>query len=234
MIEQGSRFSGIRSRSRFMRLWLIGMSDGLTIPFAVLMALAGAAQTNTTIVICTLLAAACGALLMGLSGYYSGKAEDQHYSKPKTANGLTLSEFQKKELEKTPVFLAKLDIHEEIRNQASEELIRENKKWNEFITTYELTTDPSAKSRNGNKALIIGLSFFCGAFIPLLSFVFFQSRYLIIFSAVCLMIVAQAIFGYLKGVWTGTNPFANMLRAVLLSSAAATLAWFAGQALGKH
>ncbi len=222
------------TRARFLRLWLIGMSDGLTIPFAVFMAMAGAGQSGNHIIIFTLLTSAFGALLMGLSGYFSGKTEDQHYSSPNANEGLAFSEFQLKELKHTPEFLARLDINEDIRKQASDELISENKKWNEFITTYGLTTDASSKSRNGNRALIIGFSFLLGGFIPVLPIIFFTNLHSIILCSITLMILAQSFFGFIKGKWNGSNPYLGAVRAVLLSSLTGVLAWLAGRAIMMH
>ncbi len=207
------------------------MSDGLTIPFAVFMALAGADQSSRSIIIFTLLTSLFGAILMGLSGYFSGKTEDQHYSNPDIKEGISLSEYQLKELKQTPEFLARLDINEDIRKQASEELISENKKWNEFITTYGLTTERSSNSRNINRALTIGLSFLLGGFIPVIPFLFFSNIHSILLASTGLLILAQSVFGFIKGKWNGSNPFLGALRAVLLSSITATLAWFAGKAL---
>src|SRR5215217_7465583 len=63
----------------FLRDIVIGMSDGLTVPFALAAGLSGAVSNSSIIVIAGIAEICAGSIAMGLGGYLSGKTEQDHY-----------------------------------------------------------------------------------------------------------------------------------------------------------
>src|SRR5512141_1597724 len=63
-----------------VRDMVIGMSDGLTVPFALAAGLSGAIDTTAIIVTAGLAEIAAGSIAMGLGGYLAAKSDAEHYT----------------------------------------------------------------------------------------------------------------------------------------------------------
>src|ERR1700733_13279379 len=117
---------------------VIGMSDGLTVPFALAAGLSGAVSSTSLIVIAGLAEIAAGSIAMGLGGYLAGKTEVDHYNsemKREYEEVETVPEIEKQELK---TFFSSLGLSNEIQNQAVEEVSKDKEKWVELMMKYEL------------------------------------------------------------------------------------------------
>ena len=117
---------------------VIGMSDGLTVPFALAAGLSGAVSSTNLIIIAGLAEIAAGSIAMGLGGYLAGKTEVDHYNsemKREFEEVETVPEIEKQELK---TFFSSLGLSNEIQNQAVEEVIKDKEKWVELMMKYEL------------------------------------------------------------------------------------------------
>src|SRR5436309_13500456 len=63
----------------FVRDVVIGMSDGLTVPFALAAGLSGAVQNTRLIVVGGLAEVAAVLITMGLGGYLAARGDAEHY-----------------------------------------------------------------------------------------------------------------------------------------------------------
>jgi vacuolar iron transporter family protein len=191
--------------SDFLRDVVIGMSDGLTVPFALAAGLSGAVDSTNLIVIAGLAEIAAGSIAMGLGGYLAGKTEVDHYH---------LKEF-----------FANLGLSEDVQQQAVEEMTKDKKKWVDFMMKYELGLDKPDPRRARKSAFNIGLSYVVGGLVPLLPYFFTNDpltglQYSAIITIICLF-----IFGYLKSKFTGVNPWGGALRVTLIGALAAGCAF---------
>ena len=117
---------------------VIGMSDGLTVPFALAAGLSGAVSSTNLIIIAGLAEIAAGSIAMGLGGYLAGKTEVDHYNsemKREYEEVETVPEIEKQELK---TFFSSLGLSNEIQNQAVEEVSKDKEKWVELMMKYEL------------------------------------------------------------------------------------------------
>src|ERR1700719_2653188 len=115
--------------SETLRDIVIGMSDGLTVPFALDAGLSGAVQSTNLIIIAGLAEIAAGSIAMGLGGYLAGKTEVDHYEsemKREYEEVETVPEIEKQELK---TFFSSLGLSNEIQNQAVEEVSKDKEKW---------------------------------------------------------------------------------------------------------
>src|SRR5258708_5528647 len=120
---------------------VIGMSDGLTVPFALAAGLSGAVDSTSIIVIAGIAEIAAGSIAMGLGGYLAGKTEQDHYNSEVKREYYEVDNLRHKEIEETKEFFANIGLSEDLQNKAAEEISRDKKQWVEFMMKYELGLD---------------------------------------------------------------------------------------------
>ncbi|HEY4936613.1 MAG TPA: VIT1/CCC1 transporter family protein, partial [Puia sp.] len=151
---------------------VIGMSDGLTVPFALAAGLSGAVSNTNLIIIAGLAEIAAGSIAMGLGGYLAGKTEVDHYNsemKREYEEVETVPEIEKQELK---TFFSSLGLSNEIQNQAVEEVSKDKEKWVELMMKYELGLEKPDPKRATKSAFNIGFSYIIGGLIPLSPYFF--------------------------------------------------------------
>lgn len=212
--------------SDLIRDVVIGMSDGLTVPFALAAGLSGAIDSNGIIIIAGLAEIAAGSIAMGLGGYLAGKTEMDHYRSELKREYDEVEKVPQREKEEVKEFFANLGLSEEMQEQATNEVIKDKEKWVDFMMKYELGLDKPDPKRALKSGLNIGLSYIVGGLVPLSPYFFTESplaalKYSIAFTLICLF-----IFGWLKSKFTGVNPWAGALRVTIIGALAAGAAFF--------
>ena len=211
--------------SDFIRDIVIGMSDGLTVPFALAAGLSGAVESTSLIVIAGLAEIAAGSIAMGLGGYLAGKTEMDHYNSELRREYDEVERVLHREKEEVKEFFANLGLSEDVQEQAVEEMTKDKKKWVDFMMKYELGLDKPDPRRARKSAFNIGLSYVVGGLVPLFPYFFAETaleglRYSAILTIICLF-----IFGYLKSKFTGVNPWGGAIRVTLIGAIAAGCAF---------
>ena len=215
---------------------VIGMSDGLTVPFALaagLSALSGAEQSTTLIVIAGLAEIAAGSIAMGLGGYLAGKTESDHYNAELRREYHEVEFVPDKEKEEVKEFFAGLGLSEDIQQQAVEEMTKDKDRWVDFMMKYELGLDKPDPKRARKSALNIGTSYIVGGLIPLSPYFFVHEGPLGLKISAVITLICLFIFGYFKSKLTGVNPIAGALRVMVIGAIAAGCA-FAVARLIEH
>ena len=211
--------------SAFLTDIVIGMSDGLTVPFALAAGLSGAVSSTGIIVIAGIAEIAAGSIAMGLGGYLAGKTEQDHYSSEMRREYYEVDHLRHREMEETKEFFAGIGLSEELQAKAAEEVARDKDKWVEFMMKYELGLDKPDPRRATKSAFNIGCSYIAGGLVPLSPY-FFESdpeialRYSVVLTLMCLF-----IFGWFKSKMTGVKPFWGALRVMLIGAMAAAAAF---------
>jgi vacuolar iron transporter family protein len=204
---------------------VIGMSDGLTVPFALAAGLSGAVDTTGIIVIAGIAEIAAGSIAMGLGGYLAGKTETDHYQSELKREYYEVDHLRHKEIEETREFFANLGLSEELQQQAAAEVSKDRDKWVAFMMKYELGLDKPDPKRATKSALNIGLSYAIGGLVPLSPYFFTDSPTTALkFSAVVTMI-CLFVFGWFKSKITGVNPFWGAVRVTVIGAMAAAAAF---------
>ncbi len=211
--------------SDFLRDIVIGMSDGLTVPFALAAGLSGAVDSSHIIVIAGIAEIAAGSIAMGLGGYLSGKTEQDHYDNEVKREHYEVENLRQKEIEETREFFANIGLSEEIQLQATEEIAQDKERWVDFMMKYELGLDKPDPKRATKSALNIGISYVIGGIIPLSPYFFIEQstdalQYSVVATLICLF-----VFGYFKSKATGVNPMWGAIRVTLIGAIAAAAAF---------
>ena len=204
---------------------VIGMSDGLTVPFALAAGLSGAVDSTGIIVIAGIAEIAAGSIAMGLGGYLAGKTEQDHYNSELKREYYEVENLRYKEVEETKEFFANIGLSEELQNRATEEVAKDKKQWVDFMMKYELGLNKPDPKRATKSALNIGISYAVGGLVPLSPYFFVQSPENGLKISAAVTLLCLFIFGFFKSKITGVNPWWGAVRVTLIGAIAAAAAF---------
>jgi VIT1/CCC1 family predicted Fe2+/Mn2+ transporter len=212
---------------------VIGMSDGLTVPFALAAGLSGAVSPNhlNLIWIAGLAEIAAGSIAMGLGGYLAGRTEVDHYNSELKREYDEVRQVPDKEKEEVREFFSNLGLSEEVQQQAVEEMTRDKDKWVDFMMKYELGLDKPDPQRARKSAFNIGFSYVVGGLIPLSPYFFVDEGIAGLKISAVITLICLFVFGYFKSRVTGVNPLAGALRVMIIGALAAGCAFAVARAI---
>ena len=204
---------------------VIGMSDGLTVPFALAAGLSGAVSSSTIIVIAGIAEICAGSIAMGLGGYLAGKTEQDHYNSEQKREYDEVENLRHKELEETKDFFASIGLSPGLQEQATAEIAQDKHRWVNFMMKYELGLEKPNPRRATNSALNIGLSYVAGGIIPLSPYFFISNATEALEISVVATLICLFVFGYFKSKLTGVNPWMGAIKVTLIGAVAAAAAF---------
>jgi len=212
---------------------VIGMSDGLTVPFALAAGLSGAVSPShlNLIWIAGIAEIAAGSIAMGLGGYLAGRTEVDHYNSELKREYDEVREVPEKEKEEVREFFSNLGLSADVQQQAVEEMTRDQDKWVDFMMKYELGLDKPDPQRARKSAFNIGLSYIVGGLIPLSPYFFVDDGITGLKISAMITLVCLFVFGYFKSKVTGVNPLAGALRVMIIGALAAGCAFAVARAI---
>jgi len=211
--------------SDLLRDVVIGMSDGLTVPFALAAGLSGAVESTGIIVIAGIAEIAAGSIAMGLGGYLAGKTEQDHYASEEKREYYEVDHLYEREIAETKEFFANIGLSEEIQEKATLEIAKDKDKWVEFMMKYELGLDKPDPKRATKSALNIGLSYIAGGLVPLSPYFFVTDPIAGLEISAIVTLICLFIFGWFKSKMTGIPPFTGALKVMLIGAVAAGAAF---------
>jgi VIT1/CCC1 family predicted Fe2+/Mn2+ transporter len=204
---------------------VIGMSDGLTVPFALAAGLSGAVQSNNIVITAGIAEIVAGSIAMGLGGYLAGKTEQEHYAtelKREYEEVINKPEIEKQEVRDS---LAEYGISKNAQDIVADELAKDKDQWVRFMMKYELCLDEPNVNRARNSAANIGVSYIVGGLIPLSAYFFTNTPHQGLIISAILTVICLFIFGYFKAKVTGQAPLNGAIKVTLIGIAAAGAAY---------
>lgn len=218
--------------SDFITDVVIGMSDGLTVPFALAAGLSGAVNNNSIIITAGIAEIVAGCIAMGLGGYLAGKTEQEHYQSELKREYDEVEKVPEKEMEEIKEIFADYGISEEGQTILANELAKDKTKWVNFMMKFELGLAQPNPNRARNSAVTIGIAYFIGGLLPLSAYFLTNtpSNGLLIsaiFTTICLF-----VFGYFKSKVTGQAPLIGALKVTMIGLIAATAAFGIAKLVG--
>lgn len=210
---------------------VIGMADGLTVPFALAAGLSGAVESTRIIVIAGLAEIAAGAIAMGLGGYLAAKSDAEHYASERTREQREVVEIPQEETREITEIFRTYGISPEESRPAVEALRRRPKAWVNFMMRFELGLEPPDPGRALRSAMTIGLAYVAGGLIPLAPYVAMGTASRALILSMILTLVALTVFGYVKGRFTGAAPIRSALQTMLIGGLAAAAAFGIARAI---
>ena len=189
--------------SEFITDIVIGMSDGLTVPFALAAGLSGAVDSNAIVITAGIAEIVAGCIAMGLGGYLAGKTEQEHYESELKREYFEVDNYHQKEIDEVKEIFADYGIDEVTQEHIAQQLSKDKDKWVDFMMKFELGLEKPDANRAHKSASTIAVSYVVGGLIPLSPYYFFKDAstaliYSCAFTAICLFII-----GYFKSKVTG-------------------------------
>ena len=204
---------------------VIGMSDGLTVPFALAAGISGAIDSNAIVVTAGLAEIAAGSIAMGLGGYLAARSEEEHYSSEKLREQQeTKFRLADEEQEIIDIF-SSYEISPEECRPVVEALKRSPERMVEFMMKFELGLEEPDPRRALASASTIAGSYAIGGIVPLFPYMIFSNGHSALLLSVFVTILALFIFGYMKGHFLGTKPWYSAIQTTCIGGVAATVAY---------
>ncbi len=212
---------------------VIGMSDGLTVPFALAAGISGVAGAATKIVVLAGLAEiAAGSIAMGLGGYLAARTDSEHYLSEQQRENWEIDHLPDREKEEVADVFRNYGMDDTHIKPILDAMSSNRAKWVDFMMRFELGLEPPDPKRATISALTIGLSYIVGGFIPLSSYILIPNLVTALLSSVIVTLIALFLFGYIKGRFTGTKPFRSGAQTVLVGGLAAGVAFLLARLIG--
>ncbi len=209
----------------FVRDVVIGMADGLTVPFALAAGLSGASQDTRVIVIGGLAEIAAGSIAMGLGGYLAARGDAEHYEQEREREEREVREIPEEEKAEVSRVFHAYGMTPEQSVPVVEALSQHPKAWVDFMMRFELGLEEPDPRRAVTSAATIAGAYIAGGFIPLSPYIALSSASRGLELSAAVTLVALGIFGYIKGRFTGTRPLRSASQTVVIGGLAAAAAF---------
>jgi predicted membrane protein (TIGR00267 family) len=212
---------------------VIGMADGLTVPFALAAGLSGAVDSTHIIITAGIAEIAAGSIAMGLGGYLSGRTEVEHYVSEEAREYQEVEEFPEKERNEVKEIFATYGLSNQVQDQIVDELEKNKKQYVDFMMKYELGLEKPDANRARNSAITIGISYIVGGLIPLSPYVLCSSASQGLIVSAVVTLIALFAFGYFKSKVTGQPPLKGAMQTMVIGALAALAAFSIAAAFNK-
>ncbi|MBL0210086.1 MAG: VIT1/CCC1 transporter family protein [Holophagaceae bacterium] len=204
---------------------VIGMSDGLTVPFALAAGLTGAISQTHLIVTAGLAEIAAGSIAMGLGGYLAARGDAEHYIHEQRREEFEIATVPDTEAQEVRDIFESYGIAPEESAGVEESLRKRPDDWVRFMMRFELGLEAPVPGRSWKSALTIATAYIAGGFIPLSAYFFAADAQSALKLSVVITLAALALFGSVKGHFTGVPVLRSGLQTVLVGGAAAAAAF---------
>ncbi|MGA3240561.1 MAG: VIT1/CCC1 transporter family protein [Bryobacteraceae bacterium] len=210
---------------------VIGMSDGLTVPFALAAGLSGTVHSTQIVVIAGLAEIAAGSIAMGLGGYLAARTDRDHYLSEREREMRETVELPEKETEEVADVFRGYGMPEADLAPVVKAICSDRKRWVDFMMRFELGFEEPDPKRARNSAATIAISYVLGGLVPLAPYVLMGELYRALSLSVGVTLVALFIFGYVKGRMTGISPLRGGLQTVIIGGLASAAAFGLAKAI---
>jgi len=204
---------------------VIGMSDGLTVPFALAAGLSGAVNSSGIVVIAGIAEIVAGSIAMGLGGFLAGRTESDHYNSELKREYEEIERVPEQEKAEVKEVFADFGLSVALQDQVAEEMAKDKDKWVDFMMRYELGLEKPEANRASQSAVTIGLSYIVGGIIPLSPYFFIADSQNALYYSCAITMVCLFVFGYFKSKVTGQPAFSGALKVLFIGTLAATAAF---------
>jgi VIT1/CCC1 family predicted Fe2+/Mn2+ transporter len=220
--------------SETVRDIVIGLSDGLTVPFALAAGLSGAVSSSRIVVLAGLAEIAAGSIAMGLGGYLAARGDAEHYASEKLREETEIVERTHDEEQEIYEIFEKYSVPRENAAPVLAALKQNPTAWVDFMMRFELGLEEPEANRAHRSALTIAASYIAGGLIPLLPYMLVRNNLVALKLSVVITLLALAIFGALKGKLVGTGWLRSALQTATIGGAAAAAAYLLASLLNKY
>jgi VIT1/CCC1 family predicted Fe2+/Mn2+ transporter len=208
-----------------LRDMVIGMSDGLTVPFALAAGLSRAVANNQLIVTAGLAEIAAGAIAMGLGGYLAARTEVHHFDSERRREEKETEDIPEVEAEEVASLFRSYDLDDKTVATLVNAIRSDKQRWVDFMMRFELGLERPDSGRALKSALTIGIAYIVGGLIPLSPYFFSTIPTIGLQMSILVTLISLFIFGYVKGKFTVATPWRSAFQTLAIGAVAASAAY---------
>jgi len=226
LIDEAEHVESHFTASAAVRDIVIGMADGLTVPFALAAGLTGAVASTTIVVTAGFAEIAAGSIAMGLGGYLAAKTDSEHYASERQREIRETVELADVETEEVAKVFRGYGMSEVQMAPVVAAITSDQNRWVDFMMRFELGLEEPDPARAGRSAATIAFSYIVGGLVPLAPYILMKQVRSALWVSVAVTLLALLIFGSIKGYYTGVKPWRSGLQTVIVGGLAAAAAFF--------
>jgi len=204
---------------------VIGMSDGLTVPFALAAGLSGAINSSAIVITAGIAEIVAGSIAMGLGGFLAGRTEADHYTAELKREYDEVERVPEQEKAEVKEVFASFGLSPALQTQIADEMAKDKDKWVDFMMRYELGLEEPQANRATQSAVTIGLSYIVGGIIPLSPYFFIANSRIALYYSCIITMICLFVFGYFKSKVTGQPLLSGALKVLIIGALAAAAAF---------
>ena len=205
---------------------VIGMADGLTVPFALAAGISGAVAASRLVVTAGFAEIAAGSIAMGLGGYLAARTDAEHYESEREREIRETVELRDHEIEEVAHVFRSYGMTEEQMAPVVKAITSDQKRWVNFMMRFELSLEEPDPKRAVRSALTIAGAYIFGGLIPLAPYMTSASVHTGLLISIAITLLALYVFGAVKGHYTGISPWRGGMQTTITGGLAAAAAFF--------
>ena len=217
--------------SEVIRDIVIGMSDGLTVPFALAAGLTGAVDVTRIIVVAGLAEIAAGSIAMGLGGYLAAKSDAEHYASERKREEWEVVERNEDEVQEVHAVFSEYGLTEAEIEPVVRAFQNNHKAWVDWMMRFELGLEEPDPKRAVSSAATIAVSYIAGGLVPLTPYMIWGAPKTALMMSAIATLIALFVFGYIKGRFTGAPKLRSALQTSIIGGLAAAAAFGIAKAI---
>ena len=210
---------------------VIGMSDGLTVPFALAAGLSAAVESTSIVITAGLAEIAAGSIAMGLGGYLAARSDAEHYASERRREQTEVRDIPEAEAEEVTQVLESYGVSAEAAGTVVQALKARPDAWVDFMMRFELGLEQPDPKRALLSAVTIAGAYIAGGLLPLAPYFMLTAPARALAASVLSTLLALFVFGYVKGHFTGAGPVRSALQTTLVGGLAAAAAFGIARAI---
>eukprot|EP00249_Psilotum_nudum_P027412 c35041_g1_i1 orf=91-795(-) len=210
---------------------IIGMSDGLTVPFALAAGLSGSTASSSIVVTAGLAEVGAGAIAMGLGGYLAAKSDTDHYNREERREKEEIVSVPDTEAAEVAEILGNFGLQPAEYWPVVEALRGRPDDWLEFMMRFELGLEKPDPNRAIKSAFTIAVSYILGGLVPLIPYMVLSHVRVALYVSIGVTLATLFAFGFVKGHYTGTRQFPSAVQTVVVGAVASAAAFGIARAI---
>jgi VIT1/CCC1 family predicted Fe2+/Mn2+ transporter len=210
---------------------VLGVADGLTVPFALAAGLSGAMVASRIVIAAGLAEIAAGAIAMGLGGYLAGKSDAEHYANERAREEQEVDEKPEVEALEVQEILEAYGLEPKESQTVVSALRKRRKSWIDFMMRFELGLEEPAPKRALKSGVTIGGAYAAGGLIPLAPYFIMPTAAAALPISIGVTLTTLLLFGYVKGRFTGANAVRSAIQTLIVGTLAAAAAYSLAKAV---
>jgi VIT1/CCC1 family predicted Fe2+/Mn2+ transporter len=232
--ETGPSHETHTNQGAYLRDVVLGMADGLTVPFALAAGVSGAVSSNTIVITAGIAEIVAGAISMGLGGYLAARTETEQYDSEYAREMEETETMPAEERAEVRGIFAGYGIAGPALDNLVDTIASDRTRWVDFMMRHELGLERPAPGRARISAATIGSSYALAGLVPLLPYFFIPVTHDALIASVVVTLAALFAFGWFKSKMTGTPVFVGALQSMLVGGIAAGAAFGLARLITNH